>query len=123
MHNRNNAVACWCGMAKKLQLSMCTVTKSSLRNVYIFEYTVCTILKIHGCITGRVYCMYVYQEDRSSLLVRDAKNIQRVCRGHLARTYVRLLRQLRLDAAFLLQVSVICMCVCVCVCLYVCVYI
>ena len=34
------------------------------------------------------------EEDRSSLLVRDAKNIQRVCRGHLARNYVRLLRRL-----------------------------
>ena len=43
------------------------------------------------------------EEDRSSLLVRDAKNIQRVCRGHLARNYVRLLRRLRVDAAVILQ--------------------
>jgi len=43
------------------------------------------------------------QEDRSSLLVRDAKTIQRVCRGHIARNYVKLLRQLRLDAVFKLQ--------------------
>jgi len=43
------------------------------------------------------------EEDRSSLLVRDAKTIQRVCRGHRARAYVKLLRQLRLDAVFLLQ--------------------
>ena len=45
------------------------------------------------------------EEDRSSLLVRDAMNIQRVCRGHLARNYVRLLRQVRLDAALIMQRS------------------
>jgi len=43
------------------------------------------------------------EEERSRLLVRQALEIQRVCRGHIARVYVRYLRKIRLESAFQLQ--------------------
>ena len=43
------------------------------------------------------------EEDRSRLLVRQALEIQRMCRGHIARNYVRFLKQLRWESAIQLQ--------------------
>ena len=43
------------------------------------------------------------EEDRSRLLVRQALTIQRVCKGHVARNYVRFLRVLRLESVIQLQ--------------------
>jgi myosin heavy subunit len=43
------------------------------------------------------------EEDRSRLLVRQALEIQRICRGHIARNHVRFLRMLRRESAVQLQ--------------------
>jgi myosin heavy subunit len=43
------------------------------------------------------------EEDRSRLLVRQALEIQRMCRGHIARNYVKFLKQLRWESVIQLQ--------------------
>jgi myosin heavy subunit len=46
------------------------------------------------------------EEERSRLLVRQALTIQKICRGHIARNYVRFMRMLRLESAIQLQKQV-----------------
>ena len=43
------------------------------------------------------------EEERSRLLVRQALEIQRICRGHIARNHVRFLKMLRRESAVQLQ--------------------